>query len=296
MSKAKAAAISNSKSKTINVYYQHQNRSLVKKELSGKATNLGGILTSGPAVFPLTTRSIVPEDGTSVFVRGKDQAIWGRQYTEKTGKWSGWYSLGGRSLGAPTITCTGNGMPPPTVYVRGTDGALWSRRADGTGGWTSHGGKLTSDPSGLTTGLLGDVTPRATDAPPVGVCPGNDVFALGTDKAVWQWDGGTERWSKVGGKSNAAPAAIILQNREENVFVRGTDNALWMAWKKKASDPWSQWKKIGGILGSAPAATTTYRSDVSTDFRAVFAQGSNHQIYSVFNFARFWDWSIFQVK
>jgi hypothetical protein len=32
------------------------------------------------------------------------------------------------------------------------------------------------------------------------------------------------------------------------VFVRGTDNALWHIWQTAPSNGWSGWNSLGGIL------------------------------------------------
>jgi hypothetical protein len=103
------------------------------------------------------------------------------------------------------------------------------------------GGKLASDPGALPA--------------VAGACPSReDVFALGTDFAVWEWAAGA--WHKIGGKSAAAPAAAqLLPGGETDLFVRGTDNALWMNTRAAGATAWAGWRRAGGILTSAPVAT-----------------------------------------
>jgi len=58
-----------------------------------------------------------------------------------------------------------------------------------------------------------------------------------------------------------APAGIVGDpaacspgdNWNLDLFVRGTDNALW--WRHEAAGVWSAWKSLGGVLTSSPAAT-----------------------------------------
>jgi hypothetical protein len=84
-------------------------------------------------------------------------------------------------------------------------------------------------------------------------CPGRlDVFALGSDHAVWEFTG---TWHRVGGTSAPAPAAVRLASGETDLFIRGTGNALWMNVRAPGAAAWRGWRRIGGFLTSAPSAT-----------------------------------------
>jgi hypothetical protein len=228
---------------TINVFYQQASHSLVT--VSGPAAsewgrpqNLGGVLTSGPAA--ITINSGVEEfANTWVFARGTDKAVWYREFAGARGSWGRWTRLGARTaLGAPGVTCRGGPARSPIVFIRGTDGALWQRSLSG-GRWISRGGHLASPPAPLPA--------------VAGKCPGRlDVFALGTDHAVWEFTG---TWHRVGGTSASAPTAVRLPSGETDLFIRGTGNALWVNVRAPGSAAWRGWRRIGGFLTSAPTAT-----------------------------------------
>jgi len=85
--------------------------------------NLGGKLTSSPAVSPPATNQL------SVFVRGTDGACWYKKWTGTA--WSSWASLGGQLapdtgpgvMGAGVNATTD--VPTYEVFVQGTDHQLW---------------------------------------------------------------------------------------------------------------------------------------------------------------------------
>lgn len=55
--------------------------------------------------------------------------------------------------------------------------------------------------------------------------------------------------------SLSAPAAVSWSYGRIDLFVRGTDNALWHKWFQYGSG-WSSWESLGGTLGSSPAVST----------------------------------------
>ena len=170
-------------------------------------------------------------------------------------------------MGGPTSS--------PIVFVRGTDGALWQRSLSG-GRWMSRGGRLASPPAALPA--------------VAGKCPsGLDVFALGTDHAVWEFTGA---WHRVGGKSTVAPAAVRLPSGETDLFARGTDNALWMNVRASGAATWQGWHRIGGILTSAPAAAM-WPFQFAPRARSVLALGSDGNLWIPHNAVgtSTWDWA-----
>jgi uncharacterized protein YkwD len=246
----------------IKVFYQQANHRLTLLDGTasgwGAPLDLGGVLTSGPAAITIGSQSAA----TWAFVRGTNNAVWYRMFSDARGTWGPWTSLGGGALGAPATSCVGNVLTSrvaPVVWVRGTDGALWRRPLGGA--WHRLGGALTSDPGAL--------------AALAGSCPASeDVFALGTDRAVWEFSGGV--WRNLGGRSTVAPTAVRLPSGETDLFVRGTNNALYMNTRAPRAATWGGWHQIGGILTSAPVATI-FASSPQT--RAVFARGSDGNLW-----------------
>jgi murein DD-endopeptidase MepM/ murein hydrolase activator NlpD len=58
-------------------------------------------------------------------------------------------------------------------------------------------------------------------------------------------------WEALGGTLTSAPSAASWAPGREDVFVRGTDNALWHRWWDGGT--WSGWESQGGVLASDPA-------------------------------------------
>jgi hypothetical protein len=84
-----------------------------------------------------------------------------------------------------------------------------------------------------------------------------DVFARGTDNAVWhKWfsSGKWSGWQSLGGRIIGEPAAASTGAGKLDLFARGTNNALFT----RSNIPgvgWSAWTSLGGTLTSSPSAT-----------------------------------------
>jgi Peptidase family M23/Repeat of unknown function (DUF346) len=166
---------------------------------------LGGVLASSPTVASWAAGRL------DVFVRGTDQAVW-HKWWGGTG-WSGWESLGGVGTSAPSATSWGPGRVD--LFVRGTDNALWHRWFDGSQWvpwWQSLGGFLTSAPAASSWGV-GRI----------------DLVALlaGGTPSHLAWATRWGSWSSLGGAGLADPAVIDRGYGIIDVFVHGTDGALW---------------------------------------------------------------------
>jgi hypothetical protein len=254
----------------LDVFYRQVNHRLTLRSGS-TVTDLGGRLTSGPSAISKSPIEFFEE---SVFVRGADNAIWFRDFSDGLGEWLPWRRLGGRSLGAPGTTCVGAATNPMIVYVRGTDRALW-RKEVGGGGWTSLGGVLASDPAALPA-VNGRCAAR------------EDVFVLGSGQSVWERVGGA--WHRVGGRSTVAPAVLQLADGETDLFVRGADNALWMNTRAPGATVWNGWRRIGGVLSSAPTATVFPPSPQTREVLALGGDGDLWQALNVVGTAT-WTWT-----
>jgi hypothetical protein len=130
----------------------------------GNWSSLGGQITSDPdAASPGDASQLV------VVARGTDNAVW--QYFLQGGQWLV-QSLGGICTSGPSAVYSGAGRED--VFCRGTDGQPWNRtwKSDtGWNGWSPIGGLAASDLDAVSQG--DGFTPQ--------------VFARGTDGAVWQW-------------------------------------------------------------------------------------------------------------
>jgi hypothetical protein len=101
-----------------------------------------------------------------------------------------------------------------------------------------------------------DIGGRVIGGPAV-ASPGSgdfDVFARGTDNAVWERQdvsGSWSPWASLGGTVTAKPGAAA-SGSSVYVVARGTDGAVW----ERRADVASPWVSMGGRLmtGSGPAA------------------------------------------
>lgn len=71
---------------------------------------------------------------------------------------------------------------------------------------------------------------------------------------------GAEQWDNMGGKIVGKPAAVAWGPNRLDVFVRGTDNAIYhKAWNGSAWFPGagvSDWENIGGVIAGSPVAVS----------------------------------------
>lgn len=196
-----------------------------------------------------------PEINLWVYAVGANGAVYrrGAHRAPEGWVWKQWTSLGGYTTSAPAITCNAAGTV--VVWIRGGDGALWRRTADTP--WQRLGGAITSAPSAAGSNA--------------GLCQSTEyVVALGADKAVWENRDGA--WHKVGGASAYAPA-FVRTITHSYVLVTGTDGALYLASRGADGAAWSPFRRLGGALTSAPAATWWGGG------LTVLALGGNGQLY-----------------
>jgi uncharacterized protein YvpB len=117
-----------------------------------------------------------------------------------------------------------------------------------------------------------------------------DVLTLGTDGSLYMqgWDAhGWGGWAPVSGAAPgwpgtaSAPAAASWGPGRMDVFVRGTDNALWHLWWNAAG--WGGWESLGGSLASAPAVAAW-----STNRLDVFARGTDGTLQHIWSDGMSW--------
>jgi hypothetical protein len=104
-----------------------------------------------------------------------------------------------------------------------------------------------------------------------------DMFALGTDHAIWHrwWDGVTwSGWESLGGSLVSAPAVSSWGPNRLDVFAIGSDNQLW---HKFWNGSWSGWEPLGGSLISAPAAVSWGPNRID-----IFATAADAQLWHMY--------------
>jgi len=253
-------AVTAQNANSLDVFVQGTDHALWHKSLQGSSWSswgsLGGTPTSSPAATSPATGVI------DVFVRSSDGALWSTNTTNGGTSWSNWYKIGGQLAPGTGPAADAQNANSLDVFVQGTDHVLYYTHWDGTAwsAWHSLGGVLTSSPAATSSGNgVIDVFVRGTDSAiwertttnggatwsnwaslggqlasgtgPAASSQGSrlDVFAEGTTGALYQktWTGSWSGWISLGGAPTSSPAATSPTSGVIDVFVRGTDNALW---------------------------------------------------------------------
>src|SRR5215211_1984074 len=179
----------------------------------------------------------------SVFVRGGDGAM---QVSELSGdSFTPWQSLGGYLDSGPGAV--GRASDITDTFARGGDGVLYQQSFFNArwSGWVRHGHPMLS-------------------APAVSLRKGSgilDVFWRGADNGIEaiSWVPGSG-WTGVNntqldpGATLSAPAAVSRNNGQVDVFVRGTDDNVFLNFYNGSA--WSGWSLLPGGMKTqyAPAA------------------------------------------
>jgi hypothetical protein len=98
-------------------------------------------------------------------------------------------------------------------------------------------------------------------------------------------------WGEVPGNGFTLSGPATTYNGNEYVFVRGTNNRIYM--NASNGTTWSGWSEVPGhgLTPSAPAATTLYLNGVPSNTLYLFVRGTNNKLY-VNTFANGITWSV----
>lgn len=184
--------------------------------------------------------------------------------------WSAWVPIGSPpsgSTGRPAALSRNSRVT--NIYARGGDKALWQ-----LGFWNNrwHGWDRHED------GLMLASSPAAAS-------PGPDheiVFAAGADGALrsksWRSGTGWSGWDSLGTNEigfTGDPVATCRDPRTCNVYVRGTDNALWqLIWSQDGRRHWAR-HGDAGMLAADPAAAA-----LGPDQEIVFIVGTDGDVWA----------------
>lgn len=143
------------------------------------------------------------------------------------------------------------------AFYRGAGDAVYLRTFYNAGKWSAQravGGRIVGAPAATVRGTTVIVAARGTD---------NALWLRMRSKGTWG------RWTSWGGTLTASPAITTTRGGSTVAFVRGKDNALWSRTLSPGGKP-AAWKRLGGILSSAPAATEELE---------VAAAGKDHAVW-----------------
>ncbi|MDQ6636372.1 MAG: DUF346 domain-containing protein, partial [Candidatus Dormibacteraeota bacterium] len=212
---------------------------------------LGGVLASGPGAAARSPGLL------DVFVRGTDDQLYHRWWDGS--QWNGWEALGGVLRSSPTVASWSAGRLD--VMVQGTDSQIWHKSWDGSqwSGWEPLGGQTNADPA-VTSWASGrlDLFIRNLDGTlghrwydsgqwstwewfagslsggtgPSAASSGNgelEVIVSGTNNVPQrlQYNGGWRAWQSLAGNTQQTPSVVKRDIGAAEVFVTGTDQALY---------------------------------------------------------------------
>lgn len=78
-------------------------------------------------------------------------------------------------------------------------------------------------------------------------------------------------WESLGGTLTSGPAAASWSANRLDVFVRGTDNAVYHKWWDGI---WHDWENLGGVFTSDPAAVSWGPNRID-----IFIRGTDNALY-----------------
>ncbi len=236
-------------------------------------TSIGGSSTSDLAVVQVNASHATPT--AYLFMRGPDGALWSNWTNETSGPWGAWFSLGGYLASAPGAGVNGNGQA--TVFVRGGDNALWYRQTTSPASitfndWAMLGGAMNGPPR--VAEINGYVMYRGMDSAA--------WYILDTTPAAQRFSAPPPpQWSdqaSLGGYSISNPtlAPRHFVNNDQEIFVVGADNALWVTNSPGSGSPFGPWQSLGGYIVGDPFAQRN--GDGTTEVFVISADGSLYHI------------------
>ena len=215
-----------------------------------------------------------------VFVVGTNSALYYKTQTSSgSNTWSSsWTYLGGGIKADTTPAVARNNDGRLQVFVVGTNNQLYYKTQ------TSPGGSTWSSSWTSLNGGLRDSTDPVVIASSDGRL---QVFVVGTNNQLYYktqtTPGGStwsSSWTSLGGglRSNTDPAAIANSDGRLQVFVVGTNNALY--YKTQTSAGSSTWSSSWTSLGGGIKADTSPAGERNSDGRLqVIVVGTNNQLY-----------------
>lgn len=155
----------------------------------------------------------------------------------------------------PTHSFTGNGVPLAHCVIDSTNPAVGSNLV-------GRGGVIVIPRLPLVSGVKYVVSLTVNGAPYTWSFTVNPFITTPPPTG----------WQSLGGQLTSSPDASSSGATTTDVFVRGTDNALWHRSWNGAS--WGAWQSLGGTLITDPSAVSQGANSVD-----VFVIGTDHAIW-----------------
>jgi hypothetical protein len=216
----------------------------------------GLLLNSAPSVA-------AGEDGRlDVFIVSQEAVLWHIGKTAANSDWSDWTSHGspsGVSFGSdstPVVAHSADGHLE--LFIVGNDGRLWQMgQSVPNGGWSAW--RPHEAPSGIKFLRLRPAVASGQDRQ-------LEVFVVGDDASLWHLrqtgpDDVSPQWFSRGAPAVAglvgSPAVAADADGGMQLFVMGTDGALWQLSHTGPSGRWSHWSSHGAPAGTSLLAAIT---------------------------------------
>jgi hypothetical protein len=118
-------------------------------------------------------------------------------------------------------------------------------------------------------------TVMAGTGPAASTSTWTEIYAVDTSGTLWNTSQGTGTWNYVGGVCTSSPAAVSWgsNNARDDVFVRGSDGAVWQIYNQNG---WSGWIPLGGQVASGTGPSVCSWGSGRLD---VFVQGTDGQMW-----------------
>ncbi len=177
-----------------------------------------------------------------LFVTGTDGAVWSTWW-EGTPGWQSWFLIHPEIKMQPGATLSALWRSDDThldLFATGTDGAVWSTWWEGAPGWQPW--FLIHPEIKMQVGATVTALWRSNQTH-------LDLFVTGTDGAVWStwWEGptGWQPWFLIHPEIKMQPGATVTALWRSNdahldLFVTGTDGAVWSTWWEGPTG-WQSW-------------------------------------------------------
>jgi hypothetical protein len=90
------------------------------------------------------------------------------------------------------------------------------------------------------------------------------------------WDGAQwSAWQDLGGILTSGPSVASWASGRLDVFVRGTDGAVWHKWSSGGT-VWSGWDTLGGIITSDPGVVSSTANRID-----IFGKGTDNALWQI---------------
>jgi len=194
-------------------------------------------------ICPFTIATIAWSDTQFVFGLSSNRSL---VYKAGSGnQWNAtWSDLGGNFTYAPVVVSPSPGNLA-AIGIQEDQALYWKAYRNGT--W-----ELTWTRLGGTWGTALSAVSRSSSF--------INVYGVESEgghlqQSGWALDAdGSAKWLgfvNLGGACFSSPSAVAWNGSREDIFVRGSDNALWhLYWNWNTS--WSKWESLGGIITSPP--------------------------------------------